>query len=162
MRLSIIAAMAENQVIGRNNQLPWKLPADLRRFRSLTMGHHLLMGRKTFASIGRPLPGRTIVVMTRQQNYSPANVLVAHALEEAVEMTRCDEEVFVAGGAQIYQQTLNRADRLYLTIIHEEFDGDTYFPEYSESDWELICREDRNPDEGNRHPHSFLVFKRKG
>ena len=161
MRLSIIAALSENRVIGCNNQLPWRLPADLKRFKSLTMGHHLLMGRKTFASIGRPLPGRTLVVMSRQENYLPAGVLVAHSLGEAVEMARGDEEVFIAGGAQIYEQTLTRADRLYLTIIQEEFAGDAYFPKYNESDWQLISREDRHPDQENSYRYRFLILERK-
>ncbi|MFQ5930282.1 MAG: dihydrofolate reductase, partial [Acidobacteriota bacterium] len=137
MRLSIIAAVSANQVIGHNNRLPWRLPADLKRFKSLTMGHHLLVGRKTFESIGRPLPGRTTVVITHRNDYAPKGVLVAHSLNEAVKMASGDDEVFIAGGAQIYRQTLARADRLYLTLIHEDFEGDAYFPQFDESDWLL-------------------------
>ncbi|MDA2937495.1 dihydrofolate reductase [Acidobacteria bacterium AH-259-A15] len=161
MRLSIIAAVSANQVIGRNNTIPWRLPADLKRFKSLTMGHHLLMGRKTFESIGRPLPGRTTVVITHRNDYAPKGVLVAHSLNEAVKMASGDDEVFIAGGAQIYRQTLARATRLYLTLIHEEFEGDTYFPEINESDWLLSSKDAREPDEENPYRYSFLVYDKK-
>ncbi len=161
MRLSIIAAMSVNRVIGSNNDLPWRLPADLKRFKSLTMGHHLIMGRKTFESIGQPLPGRTTVVITHQAGYAPAGVLVAHSIEQALEIAAGDDEVFVAGGGQIYQQLLPRADRLYLTSIHEEFEGDTNFPEFEESDWKLISEEDCEADEKNPYPYSLLVYERK-
>ena len=163
MMLSIIAAVSENRVIGANGQLPWKLPADLKRFRVLTMGHHLLMGRKTFASIGRPLPGRTTVVITRRRDYAPSQVLVAHGLKEAVEMARADDEVFIAGGAQIYHQALNCADRIYLTVIHQKFEGDAYFPEYDETDWQLISQDHHEMDERNPYLYSFLTLeKRRG
>ena len=161
MRLSIIAAMSANRVIGRNNSLPWKLPEDLKRFKKLTMGHHLLMGRKTFESIGRSLPGRTTVVITRRTGYTPTGALVAHSIEQALQMAAGDDEVFVAGGAQIYQQTLPRADRLYLTSIHQEFEGDTDFPEFDESDWQLTFQESRQPDEQNSYSYSFLIYERK-
>ncbi len=160
MRLSIVAAISENRVIGANGQLPWKLPADLKRFRNLTMGHHLLMGRKTFASIGRPLPGRTTVVITRQRDYAPPQVLVAHALQEAVEMARRDGEVFIAGGAQIYRQTISWVDRIYLTLVHQKFAGDTYFPHYDETQWQLISREDHEADERNPCRYSFLTLEK--
>ena len=161
MRLSIVAAVSENLVIGANGQLPWKLPADLERFRNLTMGHHLLIGRKTFASIGRPLPGRTTVVITRQPDYAPPQVLVAHALEEAVQMARRDEEGFIAGGAQIYRQTISWVDRIYLTVIHQKFSGDTYFPHYDETQWQLISREDHEADERNPYRYSFLTLEKE-
>jgi len=161
MKLSIIAAMSANRVIGSNNDLPWRLPADWKHFKNLTMGHHLIMGRKTFESIGRPLPGRTTVVITRQTGYAPEGVLVAHSVEQALQMAAGDDEVFVAGGAQIYQQMLPRADRLYLTSVHEEFEGDTNFPEFEESDWELISEEGYAPDEKNHYPYSFLIYERR-
>jgi dihydrofolate reductase len=160
MRLSIIAAMSVNRVIGSNNDLPWRLPADLKRFKSLTLGHPLIMGRKTLESIGQPLPGRTTVVITHQVGYAPAGVLVAHSIEQALEIAAGDDEVFVAGGGQIYQQLLPRADRLYLTSIHEEFEGDTNFPEFEESDWKLISEEDYAPDEKNPYPYTFLIYER--
>lgn len=161
MRLSIIAAMSANRVIGRDNSLPWKLPGDWKRFKNLTMGHHLLMGRKTFESISRPLPGRTTVVITRQSSYSPTGVLVAHSIEQALQMASQDSEVFVAGGAQIYQQMLPRADRIYLTSIDQEFEGDTTFPEFDESDWQLIVKENRASDAKNSYHYSFLTYERK-
>jgi dihydrofolate reductase len=160
MKLSIIAAMAGNRVIGRNNRLPWKLPADLKRFKTLTMGHYLLVGRKTYESIGRPLPGRTMVVITRQENYASSGVCVAHSFEEALQMAAGNEEIFIAGGAQIYEQALPRADRLYLTRIHGAFQGDTYFPRFDESKWRLISRTDREADEENSYPCSFLLYER--
>jgi len=147
MRLSIIAAMSANRVIGSNNNLPWRLPADLKHFKNLTMGHSLIMGRRTFESIGQPLPGRTTVVITHQTAYAPPGVLVAHSIDQALQMVAGDNEVFVAGGAQIYQQMLPLADRLYLTSIHEEFEGDRDFPEFEESDWQLISEESQEPDE---------------
>ena len=161
MRLSIIAAMSANRVIGNNNNLPWRLPADLKRFKSLTLGHHLIMGRKTFESIGQPLPGRTTVVITHQTGFAPEGVLVAHSIDQALQMASGDDEVFVAGGAQIYQQMLPRADRLYLTSIHEEFEGDTDFPEFEESDWQLISEEDHAADEKNPYSYSFLIYEKK-
>ena len=161
MKLSIIAAMSANRVIGSNNDLPWRLPADWKRFKSLTMGHHLIMGRKTFESIGQPLPGRTTVVISHQTDYAPAGVLVAHSIDQALQLVAGDNEVFVFGGAQIYQQLLPRADRLYLTFIHEEFEGDTDFPEFEKSDWQLISEEDHAPDDKNLYPYSFLVYERK-
>jgi len=160
MILSLIVAMSTNRVIGLNNSIPWRLPADLKRFKSLTMGHCLVMGRKTFESIGRPLPGRTIVVLTHQQDYAPPGVLVAHSLDEALSMA-LGVEVFVAGGEQIYQQTLALADRLYLTIIEKEFAGDAYFPPFDESDWQLISKESHPPTETTPFPYSFLVYERK-
>ncbi len=160
MRLSIIAAMSANRVIGRNNDLPWRLPADWKRFKSLTMEHHLIMGRKTFESIGQPLPGRTTVVITHQTDYAPEGVLVAHSVEQALQMAAGDDEVFVAGGAQIYQQVLPRADRLYLTSIHEDFEGDTNFPDFEKSDWDLISEESYAPDEKNPYPYTFLIYER--
>jgi len=159
MTLSLIVAMSANGVIGRNGGLPWKLSTDLKRFKQRTMGHHLVMGRKTFEAIGRPLPGRTTVVISRQPGYAPAGVLVAQSLEEALAVTGQDAEVFVAGGGQIYALALERANRMYLTRVHAEIDGDTYFPKYDESQWKLVEREDHAADEQNQHPFSFLVFE---
>ncbi len=160
MRLCIIAAMSANRVIGRNGKLPWRLPADLARFKSLTTGHCLLMGRKTFESIGRPLPGRTTVVISRRRDYAPGGVLVAHSLEDALRMAT-GEEVFIAGGAQIYRQSLGRADRLYLTVLDREFEGDAYFPEYDESDWRLLSEERHEPTEETSYAYRFLVYERR-
>ena len=164
MRLSIIAAMSRNRAIGRENRLPWYLPADWAHFKKLTMGHCLLMGRKTLESIGRPLPGRTMVVVTRQRDYAPPGtppgVRVAHSLEEALAMATGDE-VFIAGGADIYRQTLPRVERLYLTLVQATLEGDTYFPEFDEADWQLVFQEHYPTDANNPYPYSFLVYERK-
>lgn len=161
MKVSLIAAMASNRVIGRDNRLPWHLSADLQRFKRLTMGHTLVMGRKTFESIGRPLPGRSTVVVTRQEGYAPQGVRVVHSVEEALAASQGDGEVFIAGGGDIFQQTLPVADRLYLTIIEEAFPGDAYFPEYDQSQWQLVDREDHGPTEDAPFSWSFQTFDRR-
>jgi dihydrofolate reductase len=160
MKISIIVAMSTNRVIGLNNALPWRLSADLKRFKQLTMGHCVLMGRNTYESIGRPLPGRTIIVLTHQKDYAPPGVLVAHSLDQALAMASGDE-LFIAGGEQIYQQILPLADRLYLTIIDGEFAGDAYFPAYDESNWQLISEERHDPTDANPYSYRFLVYERK-
>ena len=159
MRLSAIVAMASNRVIGAGNQLPWRLPADLARFKKLTMGHTLVMGRKTYESIGRPLPGRTFIVVTRQKDYAPPGVTVAHSVDEALSLAgaRGDDEVFIAGGADLYAQTMDRWNRLYLTRIAREFPGDTYFPEVDLSGWRL-AEDEQHPEA--ELPHAFLTYER--
>ena len=160
MKISVIVAMSTNRVIGLNNALPWRLSADLKRFKQLTMGHCVLMGRKTYESIGRPLPGRTIIVLTHQEDFAPPSVLVAHSLDQALAMAIGDE-LFIAGGEQIYQQTLPLADRLYLTLIDGEFAGDAYFPAYDESNWQLVSEERHEPTDANPYSYRFLVYERK-
>jgi dihydrofolate reductase len=162
MRVSLIAAMARNRVIGRDNRLPWRLPPDLRRFKQLTMGHTLLVGRKTFESIGRPLPGRTMLVASRQEDYRPQGVQVVRSVQEALDVARegGETELFVAGGAEIYRQTLPVADRLHLTRIEEDVPGDAYFPEYDETRWRLVDREDHGPTEEVPFAWSFQVYER--
>ena len=155
MKLSAIVAMASNRVIGVGNQMPWRLPEDLARFKRLTMGHTLLMGRKTFESIGRVLPGRTSIVITRQPGYSPPGVKVARSVDEALALAEAqlDDEVFITGGAELYAQTASRWDRLYLTRLEREVPGDTLFPEVDLSSWRLLEQED--------HPgYSFLTYER--
>lgn len=159
MRVSLIAAMAANRVIGRDNQLPWRLPADLRRFKSLTMGHALVMGRKTYDSIGRPLPGRTFIVITRREGWAPEGVRIAHSLEEALREAPGDE-VFVAGGEQIFRQALPLADRLYLTRIHAEIPGDTWFPEIDPSEWRVVEEEHHEASGDNPYPYTFQTLDR--
>jgi len=161
MKCSIIVAMSENRVIGRDNQLPWRLPADLKRLKSLTMGHHLLLGRKTFESIGRPLPGRKMVVITRQSDFSSPGIQVAHSLGGALDLAQGDDEVFVGGGAGIYQEALALADRIYLTVLHQEFEGDTLFPAYDSSDWCVTEREAHGPDQKNPYDYTFLTLDRR-
>ncbi len=158
MRLSAIVAMAANRCIGRDNALPWRLPADLKRFKQLTLGHTLVMGRRTYESIGRPLPGRTTVVVTRQAGYAPEGVRVAHSVEQALALAE-GSEVFIAGGADLYQQTLGRVDRLYLTRIERDYAGDTFFPEVDLSRWRLIT-EEPHPGTETEPPFSFLTYER--
>ena len=160
MMISIIVAMSTNRVIGKGNGLPWKLPADLLRFKELTMGHWLIIGRKTFESIGKPLPGRRMIVVTKQEGFIAAGVRIAHSVDQALRMAD-DGEVFIAGGGQIYSQTLNRANRIYVTFVEGDFEGDTYFPPLDESDWVQVSEECHSPDEKNLHPYCFRVYERK-
>ncbi len=158
-RVSLIAPMAENRAIGIDNRLPWRLPADLRRFKALTMGHTLVVGRKTFESIGRPLPGRTLIVVTRRQGYAPPGVQVAHSVEAALNQAQGDE-VFVGGGEEIFRQTLDSADRIYLTCIQKDFPGDAFFPELDKSVWRLVEREDHDATVETPFAYSFRVYDR--
>lgn len=162
MRVSLIAAVADNGVIGDRGGLPWHLSSDLRRFRELTTGHHLLVGRKTFESIGKPLPGRRMVVITRGRPQLPEGVLPAASLEAALRLARVagDDEAFVAGGAEIYRLALPRADRIYLTSVHASPAGDTLFPPFDPAAWTLTERREGTTDEGSPLPHTFLVYDR--
>jgi len=155
--------MDEKRGIGVEGRLPWHLPADLKRFKSLTMGHHLIMGRKTFESIGRPLPGRTTIIVTRDQGFQPEGCLVAHSLETALEFARLDleDEVFVIGGAEIFVQAIESADRIYLTQVHTSLPADVYFPEYAAEDWQETNSEDHPADEKNHYPFTFKILVRK-
>jgi dihydrofolate reductase len=159
--------MDRTRGIGIENRLPWRLSADLRRFRELTMGHHIIVGRKTFESIGRALPGRRTIIVTRNENYqSPndsENLSIVHSVEEAIEMAREREEteVFVCGGAEIYAQTLRLADRLYLTFVETEADADVFFPKWDESEWEVRESAHQAADEKNQFPFSFKLLQRK-
>lgn len=158
MRISIISAMARNRVIGIENRLPWHLPEDLRHFKRLTMGHHIIMGRKTYESIGRPLPGRTTVIVTRDAAYWRTECLVAPSLEEAIRMCGDDDEVFFVGGAEIYAQALPLADRLYLTEIEADYAGDAWFPEIDPADWRETGRESHVSTAGLAY--SFVILER--
>jgi dihydrofolate reductase len=160
MRLSAIVAMASNRVIGVNNQLPWRLPADLARFKRVTMGHTLVMGRKTYESIGRPLPGRTMIVVTRQRGYAPAGVKVAHSVDEALALAQGDDELFIIGGAELFAQTMHRLDRLYLTLIEREIPGDTFFPQVDLSTWKRIEQEPHPASTPEALPYTFLTYER--
>jgi dihydrofolate reductase len=162
MTVSLICATSQNGIIGLNNRLPWRLPADLAHFKKLTMGHHILMGRKTYESIGRPLPGRTNIVITRQKDFQADGCLIAHSFKEAIKLCRGDDEIFVIGGADIYQQTLPVADKIYLTIIHQDFEGDTFLFEIDKTVWLEISREDFEPDEKNKFRYSFLTLEKRG
>jgi len=165
MRLSIIVAVATNGVIGRDNKLPWHLSADLKRFKSLTSGHTVIMGRKTFDEIGRkPLPNRTNIVITRSAVPAivPVEVVFAHSIDEALaRIPRTDEEAFIIGGAEIVRQTMARAERMYITQVHADVAGDTFMPEFDDVDeWRLVDREDFEADAKNDYPFSFLIYDR--
>lgn len=162
MKVSLIVAMARNRVIGRDNRLPWRLSSDLKWFKSLTMGHHVIMGRRTYDSIGRPLPGRTSIVISRTWSAAPEGVTVVRSIEEALEAARGEEEVFVLGGAEVFRRTLPMADTLFLTLVHADVEGDVLFPELEPDDWQLVSREDHDSDEKNEYPFSFLVYERAG
>jgi dihydrofolate reductase len=139
--LSIIVATAKNRVIGVNNTLPWHLPEDLKRFRALTTGHHIIMGRKTYDSLGRLLPGRTTVIVTRNQAYKVEGAIVVHSLEDAITACGDDQEVFLIGGAELYQDGLKLANKLYITEIDAEYEGDAFFPEFDLSEWNEAAAE---------------------
>jgi len=161
MRTSLIVAMANNGVIGANGDLPWKLSADLRRFKQLTMGHSIIMGRKTYESIGRLLPGRITIVVTRQKAYSvKPGALLAHSVPEAVELAGDSSEAFIIGGAEIYRVALPLVDRMYVTAVAAEVAGDTYFPEWDPAQWQLTEQTDHVADERNGCDYSFRVYDR--
>jgi dihydrofolate reductase len=160
--ISIIVAMDENKVIGKNNQLPWHLPADLAYFKQVTMGHPIIMGRKTHESIGRVLPGRENVILTRNRDYFAEGCTIIHSIDDLVEWEkRQNDEIFVIGGAEIFKQTLPITEKLYITKIHHHFTGDTYFPEYDESDWELIWQQKGVKDEKNPYDYDFVIYERR-
>lgn len=161
MDISIIVAMSENRVIGINNTLPWHLPADLQHFKSITMGKPILMGRKTFDSIGRPLPGRQNIVVTRDPDFASENVTVVHSPEAALEAASDHAEVMIVGGASFYEQMLPHASRLYLTIIHQQVEGDAHFPNFNQDEWETVESIRHAASEKNPVDHSFLTLQRR-
>ncbi len=160
MHISAIVAMSENRVIGKNNQLLWRLPADLRHFKEITMGHPILMGRKTYESIGRSLPGRCNVVITRDVNYEALGCVVVNSIDAALTAVAYSAEVFVIGGAELYAQMLPRFQRLYLTIIHHLFEGDAYFPKLNMTEWHEQEHIDYAADEQNPYSYSFITLER--
>jgi dihydrofolate reductase len=161
--VKIIVACDENRVIGKNNSLIWHLPADLKRFKLLTTGKIIIMGRKTFDSIGKPLPNRISLVVTRQKDYHVDGVEVAHSLEEAILKAKSlrKEDIFIIGGAEIYQLAMSIADQILLTRLHDVFEGDAYFPEIPATDWEVIENEKGETDEKNPFQYSFVTYQRK-
>jgi dihydrofolate reductase len=162
MRVSLIVAVARNGVIGREGDLPWRLPGDMKWFKERTMGHHVLMGRRTWDSFPGPLPGRVNIVITRGEPELPEGVRRAGSLEAALKIARAagDGEVFIAGGAQIYAAALPLADRIYLTRVEAEVEGDTKFPEVDLSAWRQVFREDHRPDDRHSAGYSFRIYER--
>ena len=158
MIISLIAAMDRNRLIGAGNRLPWRLPADMRHFRQLTLGKPVLMGRRTFESIGKPLPKRTNIILTRDPHFSASGCIVAHSVDGALRKATGCEEVMIIGGYSIYEQFLDRAKRFYLTQIHESFRGDVYFPAFELGDWREVRRIKREPDTDNPHSYDFVFL----
>jgi dihydrofolate reductase len=159
--IAIVVAMSENRVIGRDNSLPWHLPADLKHFKSLTMGHPIIMGRKTFESIGKPLGGRTNIIVTRQEDYPAEGCLIAHSIAPALEKAKeIDEQVFVIGGAEVFKGSMPLVDTLFLTYVHAEVEGDVYFPELNPQEWEEADRERHEADEKHAFGYSFVRMVR--
>ena len=157
--LSLIVAFANNRVIGHNNALPWHLPEDLKRFRALTMGHHIIMGRKTYESLGRLLPGRTTIIVTRNKDYKVEGALIAHSLQAALVLAAGDAEPFVIGGAELYKEGLKLATKLYITEVKAEFAGDAFLPEIDLSHWNLSEKKDHLAASGLEY--SDLIYLRK-
>ncbi len=157
--ISLVAAMAKNRVIGLNNQMPWHLPADLKHFKAVTLGKPILMGRKTFESIGKALPGRRNIVISRNSHYLAEGCEVVKSIEEALELTANEEEVMVIGGGFLYQAFIDRANRLYLTFIDLETQGDTYFPEFEAFDLTELNRESYQADETNPYAYQFVTYQ---
>ncbi|MDW7691073.1 dihydrofolate reductase [Flammeovirgaceae bacterium SG7u.111] len=162
MLLTIIVAVAKNGVIGVNNTLPWRLSADLKFFKQTTTGHHIIMGRKTYESIGKPLPNRTTVIVTRQKAYSAEGCLVAHSLEEGVEIAKKngDAEAFLIGGGELYQQGVTLCDKIHLTKVDASPEGDAFFPELDPKEWLIVNEEQHKADEKNQFDFTFVEMKK--
>ena len=159
-KISLVVAVSENNAIGKNNQLLWHLPADLKHFKEITTGHTIIMGRKTYESIGKPLPNRRNIVITRQRDLTLANVEVVGSLEDAILLCKSEKEVFVIGGAEIYKQALAHSNRIYLTTVHQIYEGDVFFPELKESDWQKTAIEHHQVDEKNNVAYTFSTLER--
>ncbi len=160
MKISIIVAMDRNNIIGMDNDLPWRLSSDLKRFKEITMGKPIIMGRKTHESIGRPLPGRENIIITHDRSYSAEGCTVIHDIDDIVIFCKGQDEVMIMGGAEIYRQILSKADKLYLTEVYAEVKGNIEFPELDRSQWQEISREDHFADEKNEHDYSFVVLEK--
>ena len=157
--VKIIVATSKNKVIGDSNSLIWHLPADLKRFKELTTGNSIVMGRKTYESIGRPLPNRRNIIITRDVKYDVEGCEVVNSLEEGLMI--CNNNCFIIGGGEIYKQSMSIADQIYLTLVHEDFEGDTEFPEIG-SEWKMVTSQDFEPDEKNKHKYSFIEYMKFG
>ena len=159
--ISIIVAVAENNVIGKDNDLIWHLPRDLKHFKETTTGHYIIQGRKTFESCGRPLPNRINVIITRDQKFKAEGCVIVHSLEDAIKEAKNDPEAFIIGGGKIYEQAMSLVDRIYLTKVHHSFEGDTFFPEINMDEWIEVDRRDFEPDEKNKYPFTILILDKK-
>jgi dihydrofolate reductase len=158
---TIIAAIAENNALGKDNDLIWHLPADLIRFRKTTTGHHIIMGRKTYESIGKPLPNRTTVIITRNKDYKAEGCIIVDSIEAALEVAKFDESPFIIGGAQIYKEAINLVEQLDITEVHHQFEADVYFPAIDPTIWKEIKRESFEPNDKNNYSYSFVSYIKK-
>lgn len=158
MKISLIVARSQNNVIGKDNKMPWHLPADLKHFKAVTMGKPIVMGRKTFESIGRALPGRRNIVMSCQKDLVLAGCDVFHTMDDVLEAVHSASEVMIIGGANLYAQWLDRVDCIYMTVVEAEFDGDAFFPELNKTDWQLVSEEKHFPDDKNKYSYRFQVW----
>ncbi len=160
--ITVIAAIGINNELGKGNDLIWHLPADLKRFKKVTTGHTIVMGRKTFESIGRPLPNRFTIIITRDKTYTKEGCMVVHSVEEAIASAPKGQKIFIIGGAQIYKYVLatDLIDALDITLVHDVFDADVYFPEIKNTSWKEVAREDFRADEKNKHDYSFVSYQR--
>ncbi len=158
--LSLIVAMAANRTIGLNNTLPWRLPADLQHFKQLTMGHHMIMGRKTFESIGRLLPGRTSVIITRNPDFQCEGAIIANSLENAIAACPKNQPIFITGGGEIYKQALPLVSTMYITEVHADIEGDAFFPEFSQQEWQEISREQQTQTKPQALAYDFVTYQR--
>ncbi|MGV3627083.1 MAG: dihydrofolate reductase [Betaproteobacteria bacterium] len=159
-RLSMIVAMAKNRIIGADGKIPWHLPNELQLFKSVTMGHHIIMGRKTYESINRLLPGRSTVIVTRQKNYTIPGAKIAHTLDEAIALCAGDSEIFVIGGGELYRAAMPKADRIYLTVVDAEPAGDTLMPEFDAAQWRVHSTKCFGKDERHAHDYRFEIHDR--
>jgi len=160
--LTIIAAVAKNNALGKNNDLIWRLPADLKRFKKVTLGHHVIMGRKTFESLGKPLPNRTTIIISRNKDYHAEGCIIVNSLEKGILAAKGDANPYILGGGEIYRQALDHADMLDLTLVHHSFeDADTFFPPIDFKKWKEINREDFKADETHDYDYSFVTYKKK-
>lgn len=159
--LGLVVAISENNAIGKDNQLLWHLPADLKHFKNITSGHTIIMGRKTYDSIGKPLPNRRNIVITRQTGLHLEGIEVVNSLDEALALCKDEKEVFIIGGAEIYRQAILICDRIELTRVHQEFDADAFFPELDNETWKEVWKEDHLPDEKNKFAYTFSTLERR-
>lgn len=159
--VTIIAAAAENNTLGKDNDLVWHLPDDFKRFKTLTTGHHIIMGRKTFETFPKPLPNRTHIVVTRQKDYRNAGCITVHSVEEALKLARGDDQPFIIGGGEIYRLGMPHTDKIELTRVHANFEGDTFFPEIDPEQWELTASEYHPGDERHKYDFTYLTYIKK-
>ncbi|GAA0871345.1 dihydrofolate reductase [Gangjinia marincola] len=159
--ITMIAAAAENDALGKENDLVWHLPDDFKRFKQITSGHFIIMGRKTFESFPKPLPNRTHIVITRQKDYQPEGCIVVHHLEDAFKLAEDESEVFVIGGGEIYDQAMPYADKIELTRVHGTFEADTFFPKIDDKNWEVIREQHHHKDDRHDYAFTYLTYRKK-